>query len=93
VIKNEWGAATCTFSDCGRPYFAKGLCEPCYARLRKQGSLAYRRKGTVSDRKCEVLGCGKPHHAFGRCHAHYLRFKKKICTAEPKLIVSPPRAP
>lgn len=50
---------------------AKGLCRSCYYRLRKTGSLEYKRKGKP-ERQCEFDGCTKPHAAKGLCNTHYM---------------------
>lgn len=49
---------------------AKGLCRNCYYRLKKTGTLEYKRKGKPP-RQCSIEGCTAPHVAQGFCEAHY----------------------
>lgn len=44
---------------CGKKHYAKGLCKSCYYRLRRQGSLEYRRNGT-GEYKDERMEIGVP---------------------------------
>lgn len=50
----------CTAPECGRPHFAKGLCQRHYqAQYRKHGP------------KCKRRGCRTPSFAKGLCVRHY----------------------
>lgn len=63
----------CTFCA-KRPIVAKGLCNACYQRKQKTGSLEYSRKGLFT--YCSVEGCGEISHAKKLCFMHYQRQRK-----------------
>lgn len=52
---------------------AKGLCAPCYYRLKKNGTLEYKRWGKVSI--CTVEGCESRAVANGICDKHRIRLR------------------
>lgn len=61
-----------TCSYCGKEgkLVAKGLCNACYQRLQKNGTLEYKPK-RVSPLHCKLEGCDKPVVARGYCEYHY----------------------
>jgi hypothetical protein len=68
---------TCTIPDCGRPYVAKGYCEPHYRRFTETGdplSSPIRTKAKVRPR-CVGPDCDhlQRYPASGLCRAHYLQ--------------------
>ncbi len=57
-------------SYCGNEkVLARGLCQACYHRLRRNGEL--KRKYIPRGSECAVEGCGKPVDARGLCQRHY----------------------
>ncbi len=64
-------------SYCGKPkVVAKGLCNACYYRLKKNGALEYKPK-KISPLHCRLDGCDRPVVSRGYCSTHYandLRF-------------------
>lgn len=56
--------------------FARGLCQACYYRQRRNGTTA--RKNVVNSGACAFSGCNR--HAFSKnlCNLHYLRAKHPI---------------
>lgn len=54
---------------------AKGFCRACYYRLKKTGSLEYKRKGKPP-KSCTFDDCSKPAVAKGYCDAHYRHHMK-----------------
>lgn len=58
-------------SNCGKKHFARGLCQACYYRLRRNGSVA--RKYVINSGKCSVDGCGQDSFAKNLCQQHYNR--------------------
>lgn len=60
----------CLNTECDRPGdFAKGLCQRCYNRMRRSGSL--HRTNVVNTGKCSK--CGAPAHAKNLCAHHYVQ--------------------
>src|SRR5580658_2629619 len=49
--------------------FARGMCQACYYRERRNGSVA--RKNVRNTGVCSVEGCGKPALAKNLCQKHY----------------------
>src|SRR5689334_15682455 len=56
-------------SNCGKKHFARGLCQACYYRLRRNGSVE--RKYVINSGKCSVEGCGRDAFAKNLCQSHY----------------------
>lgn len=56
-------------SNCGKKHFARGLCQACYYRLRRNGSVA--RKNVINSGKCSVEGCEREAFAKNLCQSHY----------------------
>lgn len=56
-------------SYCGEKIFARGLCQKCYWRQRRNGSVE--RKNVKNTGICSVEGCGKHSFAKGMCQTHY----------------------
>lgn len=48
---------------------ARGLCNGCYARRRRNGTVA--RKYVINTGECSIHGCGKPSLAKNLCLTHY----------------------
>ena len=51
--------------------FARGLCQACYWRLRRNGTI--KRKNVVNQGKCAVAGCDRDSFAKNLCGLHYQR--------------------
>lgn len=58
-------------SNCGKKIFARGLCQACYYRLRRNGTVE--RKNVVNSGKCAVDGCENLAFAKNLCQTHYNR--------------------
>lgn len=56
-------------SNCGKKIFARGLCQACYYRLRRNGSVE--RKNVINSGKCKVDGCENEAFAKNLCQSHY----------------------
>lgn len=57
-------------SHCSAPKtFARGLCQACYYRLRRNGSVE--RKNVINSGLCAVGGCEKAAFAKNLCQQHY----------------------
>ena len=63
----------CTFCQ-KRPIIAKGLCNACYTRKQRHGTLEYLRKGRVT--YCSIEGCKEVAHAKKLCFMHYERQRR-----------------
>lgn len=62
-------------SHCGNTkVLAKGFCRACYQRLKKTGSLEYKR--CKANSHCASDGCFNPVVARGYCESHYRRVLK-----------------
>jgi hypothetical protein len=62
----------CSTPECTNDkLLARGLCGPCYHRLRRSGSVL--RQYVVNSGTCSVEGCGKPSFAKNLCQHHYAR--------------------
>lgn len=62
----------CSTPGCGNEkLLARGLCGPCYHRLRKRGTVT--RQYVINTGVCSVEGCGKPSFAKNLCSHHYMR--------------------
>lgn len=66
---------TCTTPQCDRRPIARTLCQPCYRRAHRQGTLPPRQRA-VHDVPCKVDGCGRPPKGRGWCSGHYQRVLK-----------------
>ena len=68
----------CEISDCGKPHYAKGVCEMHRRRILKHGSPHVVRKGGPPRQHdaCTVSGCNGSHQAHGLCSKHYSRFRQ-----------------
>lgn len=56
-------------NHCGGKLFARGLCQKCYWRLRRNGSVE--RKYVRNTGKCSVDGCENASFAKNLCQSHY----------------------
>lgn len=64
-------AAIVLCSNCDqKPVIARGLCQACYYRLRRNGSVV-RRNVQNRGMTCRFRGCEEPAHAKGFCLHHY----------------------
>lgn len=63
----------CNNPDCdsGKPVFARGLCQPCYHRQRRNGTATRLRAPNLPGALCSVEGCKRKRHAGGFCSGHY----------------------
>jgi hypothetical protein len=65
---------TCHFPNCGRKYYARGVCNGHAQQLSKLGVLSplreKRANGANVGKVCEFAGCVKPQIARGLCGAH-----------------------
>lgn len=60
----------CSTEGCGgEKILARGLCQPCYYRLRRNGSVE--RKYAVNTGVCSINGCGRAALARNLCTQHY----------------------
>lgn len=62
---------TCTTPNCEGSTFARGLCQPCYYRLRRNGTVE--RKNAINRGTCTFDGCDRKAHAKNLCAKHYLQ--------------------
>lgn len=62
---------TCEFCKRDKPIVAKGLCNACYQRRQKTGSLEYKQRAAAT---CSVADCKEPADARGLCTKHYQRW-------------------
>jgi hypothetical protein len=69
---NDRGLEFCT--ECGLPYFAKGLCRLHYERKRRL-TLGMKPRSAVEG--CVVVGCDDLAYAKGRRQKHYRRSYRK----------------
>lgn len=61
---------SCSTPDCTKEkVFARGLCQGCYYRLRRNGSV--QRRNVVNSGSCSVEGCVKKAFAKNMCQSHY----------------------
>jgi len=66
-------------SSCGREkVLARGLCQPCYHRLRRRGTVE--RKYVVRQDTCAVAGCGAESFAKNLCTFHYNKAQHPLKT-------------
>lgn len=66
--------ADCSVEGCDRPNEARGLCEPHYKRLMRDGSVGpLDRLNHRQDGPCTVEGCGRLKVAKELCRGHYQR--------------------
>ena len=70
-------AKTLPCSYCGREgkTVAKGLCNACYYRLKKNGSLEYKQRKKPAE-ACAVDGCNKPVVSREYCDTHHTNNKR-----------------
>ena len=62
----------CTTDGCkGTKILARGLCGPCYHRLRRSGTVL--RSYAVNSGVCSVDGCGKAAFSKNLCSHHYAK--------------------
>ncbi len=67
-------------THCGAAkHWARGFCQPCYYRLRRNGTV--QRKYVVNSGKCSVEGCENHSFAKNLCQAHYNRAADPLKTA------------
>lgn len=60
----------CSAPECSKTnIFARGLCQSCYYRLRRNGTV--QRKNVQNIGPCSMVDCGKPSFAKGMCAHHY----------------------
>lgn len=59
----------CSTAECGRAVFSRGMCQACYARLRRNGSVE--RKYVRNTGLCSEPDCEKPAFAKSLCKRHY----------------------
>jgi hypothetical protein len=62
----------CEVENCDKKYFAKGLCQLHYTRVRRNNCITTI-KGT---RKCTFEDCDEKHYAKGFCKKHWFLFNK-----------------
>lgn|SRR6185369_250795 len=63
----------CSELGCGGRATGRGLCNPCYQRHRRHGTLPP--PVEREPRSCSVDGCGGAHEARGFCTMHYQRWR------------------
>lgn len=72
----------CDMPDCGKPFYAKGLCHKHFNRLSRKGFLASR---VFIPTVCSLNGCQKiADGALGFCKFHYDRYKRGVDFNRPK---------
>lgn len=76
--------ALCTSGD-GKRVFSRGLCQACYYRLRRNGSVE--RKNVARAPICSVEGCNEKPLAKNLCNKHYMSSQHPL-TATWKLLRS-----
>lgn len=64
----------CAVEPCTRKNYARGLCEPHYARFRRDGSIT--EYITLTRKRCSIRDCERPHDSRGFCSMHYHRFMR-----------------
>ena len=65
----------CSQND-GNEVFARGYCQGCYTRFRRNGTLV--RKNVINSGKCSVEGCDLDAFAKNLCAKHYAKLKHPI---------------
>lgn len=60
-----------------KPILARGLCQACYHRLRKTGSVE-RKNAVNKDQRCSIPDCGRTAWAKGLCSKHYLQAENPL---------------
>ena len=65
----------CEVSDCERPVYSRGLCEPHYRRRLRTGRTADGMPvgSRPTPKQCVADDCNRDATERGLCHAHYLR--------------------
>lgn len=63
----------CSEPGCSGRATGRGLCNPCYQRHRRRGTLPPPREHT--ELRCSMERCDKPHEARGLCAMHYQRWR------------------
>ena len=61
--------------QCGNPVYSRGLCKPCYTRMRLRGTLEYKNP-RYSSPICAVEGCEKRRASREYCSMHGYRMKR-----------------
>lgn len=61
----------CGFEGCGRPHYARNVCEPHYQQLKAGKELRPLRVRMPVGGECAFLDCGRPNAAAGFCWTHY----------------------
>lgn len=73
-------AATCSEPGCENPVRSNGLCNTCYSRHRRHGTLPPRTRNTGKrHERCSAPGCEEivgDHGGRGLCPKHYQRLTK-----------------
>ena len=66
----------CTTPDCARPRHARGLCNPCYRRLKRAGELPPSEYVRNAGETCSHPGCGHGARFKLLCKAHYEQVRR-----------------
>jgi len=66
----------CSFEDCGRPGYCKGLCQRHYLQQYGGKPLTPIREKLKLPDECIVEGCTRKPRAKGLCHMHYWRVRE-----------------
>lgn len=69
---------TCLTTDCAKPVFARGLCQACYTRQRRNGTTA--RKNVVNSGACAHPGCDRDAFSKNLCAKHYQSSRHPLYT-------------
>lgn len=64
--------STCSIASCGKPHYAKFLCNTHYLRLRKTGTTSLRQKAIAA---CRMPSCTASSRKLGWCSLHHSRIK------------------
>jgi hypothetical protein len=70
----------CSVANCSRPTQARGLCLPCYKRMRRSGAIEKQRGDRTPDGECSIEGCRQPFASRGLCKMHYARSRRSGST-------------
>lgn len=71
------GQATCSFEECVRPHYAKGLCGGHYQQQKAGRELSrLRGRGVTNGGPCRFEGCGRTSRTLGFCTGHYTQHQK-----------------
>ena len=70
-------ADECRVDGCTRRPVARGLCNTCYARWRRNpATVDAAPRQRIPGRLCAIEDCGRPHHSLGLCGMHRARLAK-----------------